>query len=275
MRIWHQSFTDLGMVPVYRRTLVDHAACVVDPGTVVTVHGLRPGTYGRDFVPIDAIRHRYLEMLNESQIIEAAVTAEREGYDAVAIGCFYDPGLRAARSLVDIPVVGLSETAMLVACSLGQRFALIALNEDQKAQHEEVAHAYGLERRLAASLAMQPPIDEYMLEGDDAATRPIVEGFHAACQRALDAGADVIIPGDGVLNEFVWRKQLLHFGKATVMDSLGVLFRYAAFMAGSRAKLGLETSRVRHYAKPSPAMLDHARRFAGTRPIAEDEFSGR
>ena len=74
------------------------------------------------------------------------------------------------------------------------------------------------------------------------------------------------------LNEFVWRKQLLHFGKATVMDSLGVLFRYAAFMAGSRAKLGLETSRVRHYAKPSPAMLDHARGFAGTRPIAEDEF---
>ena len=274
MRIWHQSFTDLDKVPLYRRTLVDHAARVVDPGTAVAVHGLKPGTYGKDFVPIDAIRHRYLEMLNEQQIIEAALTAEREGYDAVALGCFYDPGLRAARSLVDIPVVGLSETAMLVACSLGQKFALIALNDDQKAQHEEIAHVYGLERRLAASLAMQPAIDEYMLEGDDQTTEPIVRGFHEACRRALDAGAEVIIPGDGVLNEFVWRKGLLRYGSASVVDSLGLLFRYAAFMAASRAAIGLEVSRVRHYAKPSAAMLDHARRFAGSRPIAEDEFSG-
>lgn len=274
MRIWHQSFTDLDMVPLYRRTLVEHALRVADPGTTVTVHGLRPGTYGRDFVPIDAIRHRYLEMLNESQIVEAALAAERQGYDAVALGCFYDPGLRAARSLVDIPVAGLSETCMLVACSLGHKFALIALNRDQQVQHEELAHAYGLERRLAAALAMEPAIDEYMLEGDDAATRPIVDGFHRACRRAVDAGAEVIIPGDGVLNEFVWRKGMRRFENATVMDALGVLFRYAAFMVGARASLGLEVSRVRHYAKPSPAMLDHARSFGAVQPLDEEHFSG-
>jgi allantoin racemase len=275
MRIWHQSFTDLDMVPLYRRTLVEHAARVVDPDTTVTVHGLLPGTYGRNFVPIDAIRHRYLEMLNESQIVEAALAAERQGYDAVALGCFYDPGLRAARSLVDIPVVGLSETCMLVACSLGLKFALVALNRDQQVQHEELAHAYGLQRRLAAALAMEPAIDEYMLEGDELATKPIVEGFHRACRRAMDAGAEVIIPGDGVLNEFVWRKELRRFDNATVIDALGVLFRYAAFMAGARRSLGLEVSRVRHYAKPSPAMLDHARRVGAVRTIDEDHFSGR
>jgi hypothetical protein len=275
MRIWHQSFTDLDMAPLYRRTLVEHAARVAGPGATVTVHGLRPGTYGKDFVPIDAIRHRYLEMLNESQVVEAALAAERQGYDAVALGCFYDPGLRAARSLVDIPVVGLSETCMLVACSLGKTFALIALNPDQQAQHEELAHAYGLERRLAASLAMDPPIDEYMLEASAAETAPIVDGFHRACRRALDAGAEVIIPGDGVLNEFVWRRGLLRFENATVMDALGVLFHYATFMAGARASLGLDVSRVRTYAKPPPAMLAHARGFAGVRSIEEGEFSGR
>ena len=88
MRIWHQSFTDLDMVPLYRRTLVEHAAKVMDAGDSVTVHGLKPGTYGKDFVPIDAIRHRYLESLNEQQIVEAVLTAEREGYDAVALACF-------------------------------------------------------------------------------------------------------------------------------------------------------------------------------------------
>src|SRR5689334_3619652 len=274
MRIWHQSFTDLDKVPLYRRTLNEHAARVADPGTTVTVHGLRPGTYGKDFVPIDAIRHRYLEMLNETQIVEAALAAERAGYDAFALGCFYDPGMRAARSLVEIPVLGLSETCMLVACSLGRKFALVALNRDQQAQHEELAHAYGLESRLAAALAMEPAIDEYMLEGDETATRPIVEGFRRACRRALDAGAEVIIPGDGVLNEFVWRQNLLRFEDATVMDALGVLFRYAAFMVGARTSIGLSASRVRHYARPSPGMLAHARGFAGVQPIDEDEFSG-
>ncbi len=274
MRIWHQSFTDLDKVPLYRRTLIRHGRAVVDAGSEVTVHGLRPGTYGEDFVPIDAIRHRYLEMLNETQIVEAALTAEREGYDAVALGCFFDPGLRAARSLVDIPVVGLSETTMLVACSLGHRFAMIGLNEDQGAQNDELARAYGLADRLAASLAMEPAIDEYMLEGDEAATAPILEGFERACRRALAAGAEVIIPGDGVLNEFVWRRGLARFEGATVMDALGVLFRYAAFMAGAREMLGLEVSRVRRYAKPTPAMLAHARRFAGNDPVEEADFSG-
>jgi len=28
VRIWHQSFTDLDMVRLYRRTLVEHAAAV-------------------------------------------------------------------------------------------------------------------------------------------------------------------------------------------------------------------------------------------------------
>ena len=275
MRIWHQSFSDLDKVPLYRATLQRHAAQVLDAGSLVTVHGLRPGTYGPDLAPIDAIRHRYVEYVLEAQIIEAAQTAEREGYDAFALGCFYDPGLRAARSLVDIPIVGLSETCMLVACSLGHRFGLIALNEDQQRQHEELAHAYGLERRMAIAVPMQPPIDEYMLEADDATVQPILAGFRRACERVIAAGAEVIIPGDGFLNELVWRHGITTIQGATVMDAIGVLFRYAAFMAGMRGTLGLGVSRVRHYARPDAAMLDHVRRFAGVQPMREDDFSGR
>lgn len=274
MRIWHQSFADLDRTPIYRETLIRHGKAVMEPGTEVVVHGLKPGTYGEHFAPIDAIRYRYLEALNELQIGEAALTAQQEGYDAVALGCFYDPALRQARSLVDIPVVGLSETCMLVACSLGKRFGLIALNDDQKIQHEELAVAYGLESRMAAAVSMTPPIDEYMLEGDDAATGPIVEGFGRACREAIAKGAEVIIPGDGVLNEFIWRRSLLHVEGATVMDALGTLFQYAAFMARARASIGLSVSRRHHYAKPPAEMLAHARAVAGRSVIAEDGFSG-
>jgi allantoin racemase len=243
------------------------------PGESVTLHGLRSGTYGRDFAPIHAIRHRYLEMLNEQQVVEAALAAERAGYDAFALGCFFDPALRACRSLVDIPCVGLSETCMLVACSLGHRFGLVSLEESQRAQHEELARAYGLRERLAGVLPMRPPIDEYMLEVDGTAARPLLEAFAAACERLVAMGAEVLIPGDGFLNEFVWRHGVRRLHGAPVMDSLGTLFRHAAFMAGARTALGLEVSRVRQYAKPPAGMLAQARAAAGLRPMEESDFS--
>lgn len=275
MRIWHQSFSDLDRVPIYRATLAQHAARVMPAGDTVTLHGLRPGTYGRDFAPIHAIRHRYLEFLNEAQVCEAAMAAERAGYDAFALGCFYDPALRAARSLVDIPCVGLSETCMLVACSLGHRFGLVSLEDSQRAQHEELARAYGLHDRLAAVVPMHPPIDEYMLEIDADSARPMLEAFGQACRRLVDAGAEVIIPGDGFLSEMVWRHGVTTQHGAVVMDALGTLFRYGAFLAGARDALGLQVSRAGHYARPSPSMLDQARTAAGAQPMQEDEFSGR
>ena len=42
--------------------------------------------------------------LHEQQVCEAALVATREGYDAMALGCFFDPGLQAARSLTDMPI---------------------------------------------------------------------------------------------------------------------------------------------------------------------------
>lgn len=274
MRIWHQSFSDLDRAPVYRETLARHARAVLPPEDRVALHGLRAGTYGPDFAPIHAIRHHYLEMLNEHQVVEAALAAERAGYDAFALGCFYDPALRAARSLIDIPCVGLSETCMLVACSLGQRFGLVSLEESQRAQHEEMARAYGLRERLAGVVPMHPPIDEYMLEEDATAARPLLDAFEAAGRRLLAMGAEVLIPGDGFLNEFVWRHGLRSIDGAPVMDALGTLFRYAGFMAGARGALGLAVSRVGHYRRPPSAMLAQARRAAGVRAMEEREFSG-
>ena len=275
MRIWHQSFSDLDRVPLYRRTLARHADAVMPPGDCVVLHGLRRGTYGPDFAPIHAIRHRYLEFLNETQVCEAALEAERQGYDAFALACFYDPALRSVRSLVDIPCVGLSETSMLVACSLGHRFGLVSLEESQRAQHEELARAYGLGDRLAAVVPMHPPVDEYMLEADEEQSRPFVRSFEAACTRLVAAGAEVVIPGDGFLNEMVWRTGLRTAAGVPVLDALGTLFHHAAFMAGLRSRLGIGVSRALHYAKPPPQMLVEARAAAHARAMDESEFSGR
>jgi allantoin racemase len=273
LRIWHQSFTDLDAFPLYARTIQSHARRVAGDGVEVVVHGLRPGTYPDGVAPMDANRHPYVKLLGAQQICDAALVAENEGYDAFALGCIFDPGLQAARSLVDIPIASLAETTMLAACSLGRKFALIALNDFQKVEIEDHARLYGLESRLAAVVPMTPAVNLFALE-DEAKAAAIRDGFASACRVALDAGAEVIIPGDGVLNEFLYRYQMLAMENAVIMDGIGVLLHYAQFLANARESLGLMTSRRGHYLRPAPALLAHAREAARLQPPNERAFSG-
>lgn len=273
MRIWHQSFTDLSAFPRYRETLQAHARAVVTDAEVV-VHGLMPGTYGTGVAPMDVNSHRYLRTLNGRQICDAAVVAERGGYDAFALGCFFDPALHEARSLVDIPVVSLAETCMLTACSLGRRFGVISLNEFQRDLTEDLAAEYGIASRLAGVVAMSPPVRLFDLE-DAAEAVAIKARFAATCQELAARGAEVVIPGDGVLNAFLVRHRVLRAENMVVMDPLGVLFQHAAFFARLRASTGLTVSRRQFYARPSAAMLEVAESRLGRRALREDDFSGR
>lgn len=274
MRIWHQSFTDLTVMPLYRKTITEHAAAVMGQDAKVSVHGLRPGTYTEGCAPIDAIKYRYVATVHELQVCDAALVAEREGFDALALGCFFDPGLRAARSLVDIPIVGLGESCALVACSLARKFGLVTLCEDQSADYTDLMLGYGLERRFAGALALDPPIDEFALEADEKTARAIEERFDVACAAMVERGAEIIIPADGVLNEFlVRRRRLSTRGGVSVMDSLGTLFQHAAFLVKLKSTTGTSISRHQFYAKPSPAMVEHVRGFSGQRELKSD-FSG-
>ena len=71
----------------------------------------------------------YIATRAEAQIggaIALEMLAERhQEVDAAIIAAFGDPGLFGARELFDIPVIGLAEAAMLTACMLGQRFAIV------------------------------------------------------------------------------------------------------------------------------------------------------
>lgn len=274
MRIWHQSFTDLEAFPLYRDTLAAHGAKVMGGRAEIAVHGLRPGSYPAGIAPMDVNSVAAMRLQGESQVCAAACAAEQAGYDAFALGCFFDPALHAARSLVSIPVVSLTESCMLTACSLGRRFAVISVTPFQKMLTEDLAAAYGLKERMAGVVAMTPAVRLFDLERPEAAA-PIEASFRGACDAALALGAEVIIPGDGVLNEFLVRRGLLQVDGAVVLDSLGVLFHHAEFLARGRAAGVLDVSRRQLYAKASAQMLAHARAFHGAFELDERQFSGR
>ncbi|MEZ5660055.1 MAG: aspartate/glutamate racemase family protein [Burkholderiaceae bacterium] len=96
----------------------------------------------------------YISSRAEAQIAGALVLemiAERiTQIDAVIIAAYGDPGLRAARELFDIPVVGMAESAMLTACMLGERFSLVTFTANLAPWYLESVQAAGLGSRLAS-----------------------------------------------------------------------------------------------------------------------------
>lgn len=270
MKIWHQSFTDLETFPRYAQTLRSHAQSVVPPEVRVEIHGLAPQTYPASVAPMNYNAYPYLRYHNGLQVCQAAITAESQGYDAMALGCFFDPALREARSLVNIPVVSLSETSVFTACSMGRRFAMISLSEFQAQHTEDLVRDYGLTSRLAGIFDMSPSISLFELESDAGSIR---ERFEAACRKAIAQGAEVIIPGDGVLNAFMVRSGIVQIEHCVVMDPLGALFHHAIYLASLKKYTRLTVSRRQFYAKPPVDYLQHCHIFNKVNPLSEKEFS--
>jgi len=71
------------------------------------------------------IEYHYYEHLAMGEVLQWVSWAEKEDYDGVVIGCFYDTGLREAREIVSIPVIAPAEACMHVASTLGHKFSIL------------------------------------------------------------------------------------------------------------------------------------------------------
>lgn len=97
------------------------------------------------------LEYEFYEHLAIHKIIEKAVSAERNGYDAVVIGCFYDPGLREARELVKIPVVGVCEASLHVASMItAGKFSILVGRRKWIPKMAANVRNYGFESRIAS-----------------------------------------------------------------------------------------------------------------------------
>src|SRR3546814_8619830 len=72
-----------------------------------------------DFKAVDIAPANYVSqqdaLLADVGILEAGLTAQTDGYDAVCIDTVSDSGMAALRSLLDLPVIGPGRHAMLTA----------------------------------------------------------------------------------------------------------------------------------------------------------------
>jgi Asp/Glu/hydantoin racemase len=114
---------------------------------------------GTELVPLTAPRgFPYISNRADAQVggaIALEMLAEHHGQaDAAVIAAFGDPGLPAARELYDIPVIGMSEAAMLTACMLGGRFAIVTFATALGAWFRDCVDMHGLAGRCAGIRAL-------------------------------------------------------------------------------------------------------------------------
>ncbi|MCD6559568.1 MAG: aspartate/glutamate racemase family protein [Palaeococcus sp.] len=116
---------------------------IKDIKTEITIINLSKGT--------ESIEQYYDITWAELETLREAEKAEEEGYDAVVIYCFSDPGLFAIREKLRIPVVGLRESSIHVASMLARKFSIVGVgDENSKGKTYDAIKMYGLEHKLAS-----------------------------------------------------------------------------------------------------------------------------
>ncbi|MCP4316265.1 MAG: hydrogenase expression protein HupH [Hyphomicrobiales bacterium] len=120
-----------------------------------------------------SIESAYEEALSIPATLDMIMQCENEGYDAAIIGCFGDPGLEAARELVEMPVVGPCESSMLLAASLGHKYSVLTIFDTLIAGQEYLAVKAGVREKLASVRATGIPVLELMSDYKATKTRLI------------------------------------------------------------------------------------------------------
>lgn len=213
MKLWYQSMSRQTEWGGYPRALRDILGKVKDPDTDIHIAGITEiGGVGDQF--------RYLEFLETGEVLKNVHRAVREGFDAFLIGNIADPGLREAREIADIPVLGLCESAMHMACMMGANFSFVTINEKFTPRIVENVARYGLRERFAGASRMQIERLTDLGPGFDnpEAQASILAQFNAAARKNTEAGAEVVIAAGGVVMAL-----LAHAGVYETEDGVPIL----------------------------------------------------
>ena len=166
------------------------------PDTEVIDRACPPGFWKGPSTVIDY----FMNALAVPPICKGAIEAEREGADALIIVCTDDPGLRFARQLVDIPVIGEFECTVHLACMMGHKFGVLAWpTRPFMARTEMKIRRYGLEAN-----AIPNPVEPVLEPGPAAERTLVLEGYTdpkafvekyyvPAAQKLVQRGAEVIV----------------------------------------------------------------------------------
>ncbi|MCC6474713.1 MAG: hypothetical protein IT514_13315, partial [Burkholderiales bacterium] len=254
MRIWEQGLVATYTLQGYKEMIYEHYRAYQRPGTVIEIHGVKDEVSEASArIAGKVVNYAYLHRQHDNQILKNILRAEKEGYDAVLIGVLQDPGLREARSIVDIPVLGYGEVSMLTALTLGERFSFLCINPQMDALVSQMIRERGLEARATPTTYIECgyPDLEAAVQGKP---ENFIRAFEGAAKRAIAAGADVLLPGQTIITELLWKAGVTRFDDAVVLDPRLPMLRMVETLVELR-KAGVTPSRRGFYWAKPPADL--------------------
>ena len=211
------------------------------PGSQISVVHLDEGP--------DSIESECEEALVVPDFLRKSREAEQAGCDAIICDCFGDPGVHAARELVDIPVIGAGESSVLLAASLGQRFSVVTVLPSVFTMIENLVRRAGVDGKLASIRSVDIPV--LQLHEKDKMVSALLEQMIRAIEE--DKAHALILGCTGMMGVAKnLRSQLVSKGfDVPVVDPVGASLKQAETMVS----LGLRQSRLTYH-RPK----DHAAR---------------
>ncbi|WP_328460322.1 aspartate/glutamate racemase family protein [Streptomyces sp. NBC_00448] len=210
----------------------ESARAAAGPGTVVTAVSPEWGVVSAE---------GYLDSFIAATAMLDRLATWPGGMDAVVLAGFGEHGREAARELLDVPVVDITDAAAHVALMLAPRYGVVTTLARSVVQIQDSLRTAGVADHCVGVLAAGVPV--LSAHADVARSR---EAVLACGRRLIDSGAEALVLGcAGFAGRAASFEEELGI---PVIDPVaaGLLF------AEGLARLGLRTSKVSTFARPLP-----------------------
>lgn len=217
------------------------------------------------------IDYFYSKHLIEASLYEEVMRSEEAGYDAVIAGCLYDPGVRVARELVDIPVIGPLEASFQMAPYFGHSYMLLTDHRKAVPYLRDSARLCGGGDNLRGVDAIDWFVRD-MIGDRKAVAEDVVRLSKSAAQR-MDA--ECVIMGCTIIAA-IYQEYLMEGGapsEVPVVNPNLIALKVAEGLADLHAKGGYHLARSGFYQKPTDHYLTEFKKARKVWNAAKLDFS--
>ena len=143
----------------YDRTFADMIEEYKYPATCADVASMNP-----DSVPsaMNNLEYRSYESFIVNDTVKAARYASEHDYDAMVIGCFYDPALHDAQEISgNTIIVAPCQASIVTALTIANNFSIIIGKTKWETQMRQTVYDYGYRDKLASFQPVDMRVEEF------------------------------------------------------------------------------------------------------------------
>jgi len=239
IKIWFQALSPSPKIDVkwepYQEACERYVPQIARPGT--EVHFASTDTRAPKM-----ILSTYIQYLHLGQVIDNAIQAEKDGFDAFVIGGMRDLGYSELREVVDIPVLFISEVSYHCATMLADKFAVIHSDEHPLQVAQAIIERYNLHNRSVEGGHIGYSQTE-VIQTFQNNPKKIIDDLRRAADGPISRGAGILVPGFAAINVFLGEHGIRDFDGVPILDCQAVAIKTAEMMVDMR-RLGMPKGRV-------------------------------